>query len=280
MPFSVSDFLQSLTIVGREGLEVVLLLGAMLAVVRHTGEGQRAGALWWGAGLAAIASVITAVALEGLFRAAERVELLEGVTLVAAAVVLFWVSHWLLARADAARWSAYVKDHIRRASRGGSSFALGAVAFLAVYREGAETVLFYRALFARGAVDAAAVALGFGAGLVALGVVVAGLARIGGRIPLRPFFTVTSALLLLLAFTFAGAGVHELQEAGVVPETAVAGPRVPALGIHPTVESLVAQALLLLAIPVPLLPRLLRRTPEPFPSTPSRSGDSVADATA
>jgi high-affinity iron transporter len=279
MAFSLSDFLQSLTIIGREGLEVVLILGAMLAVVRHAGEGRRAGALWWGAGLAGLASVVTAVGLEGLFRTTERVELLEGVTLLTAALVLFWVSHWLLARADAVRWSAYVKDRVRRASRGGSTFALGTVAFLAVYREGAETVLFYRAMLARGDVEPGAVALGFGAGLLALGVVVAGVARVGLRVPLRPFFTVTSALLLFLAFTFTGHGIHELQEAGLVPESRVPGPRVPFLGLHPTAETLLAQALFLIAVPLPLLPRAIRRWSAARAATPARGTDSVADAT-
>ena len=281
---SLSDFLQSLTIVGREGLEVVLILGAMLAVLRHAGEGERAGALWWGAGLAGVASVVTALAVEGLFRSSRQVEFLEGVTLVTAAVVLFWVSHWLLARADAVRWSAYVKDRVRRASRGGSTFALGTVAFVAVFREGAETVLFYQAMLARGDVQPGAVAAGFAAGLLALGVVFAAVARLGLRIPLRPFFTATSALLLLLAFTFAGHGVHELQEAGVVSETPLAAVRVPLLGVYPTVETLLAQALLLIAVPLPLVVRALRRPGRAGGGearTPSRSlgGDSVADAT-
>ncbi|MFN2431511.1 MAG: FTR1 family protein [Gemmatimonadota bacterium] len=251
MEFSTSAFLQSFGIIAREGLEVVLILGAMLAVLRKTGVREAEAGLWWGTGLALAASVLTALAVDRLFRSAEQVEVLEGVTMLVAAAVLFMVGHWLLSKADVARWKAYVSARVGAAAGRRSLLALGAVAFLAVFREGVETVLFYRALLAAESGSSASVVAGFLAGLAGLGLLCAAIFRLGVRIPLRPFFTATSALLLLLAFTFMGKGIHELQEGGVVSETPVAFLRLPLLGVYPTAETLVAQALMLVAIVVP-----------------------------
>jgi high-affinity iron transporter len=130
----------------------------------------------------------------------------------------------------------------------GSGLALAAVAFLAVYREGFETILFYQALLGSAGGDGAAmVAAGIGAGAVCLVGVYVAINYFGLRLPLRPFFAVTSAALYYMAFVFAGKGIAELQAAGLVRLTPVAGaPRFPLFGIYPTLESLVLQGLLVL----------------------------------
>jgi high-affinity iron transporter len=266
MQQSLPAFLQSLTIIAREGFEAILLVGAMLAVVRKAGAADRARGLWYGAAAAVAASVLTALLLEGMVSSAARVEVVEGVTMLLAAAVLFTVGHWLLARADATRWQAYVKDRVRTAAGAARSlWALAAVAFLAVYREGVETLLFYRALLAAESNQAPAILLGFVAGLALLAVLCWAIARFGVRIPVRPFFAATSALLLLLAFVFAGKGLHELQEGGVVAETAVEFVRLAPLGVYPTLETLAAQALVLLAILLPAAYTFARRqSPRPL----------------
>ncbi|MBA2565166.1 MAG: FTR1 family protein [Gemmatimonadetes bacterium] len=256
-----SAFVQSVGIIVREGFEVVLLVGAMLAVVRQSGFPQQARGLWWGGSLALLASFGTALLADRLFRNEAGVEVIEGVTLLVAAAVLFYVGHWLLAKADVTRWQAYLKDRIRRAARRESLLALGVLAFVAVYREGVETVLFYRALLVAEPGAGGAVALGLGVGSLLLGAACYGIYRFGVRIPLRPFFTVTSALLLLLAFVFTGKGLHELQEGGSLAETPIAFFfRLPALGVYPTLETLLGQALMLLAIAAPLLLQRARRS--------------------
>jgi len=131
----------------------------------------------------------------------------------------------------------------------GSALALASAAFLAVYREGFETVLFYKALFVSGgsAVGAMPVVAGMVAGGVILVGVYVAIHRFGVRLPLKPFFGVTSAFLYYMAFVFAGKGVAELQGAGIVPLTVIENaPRVPMLGIYPTLESLALQGLLVL----------------------------------
>ena len=258
MAIDTSAFLQALIIIGREGLEVVLILGAMLAILRKVDPGRSVGALWRGAGIGVAASLVTAGLVQLVFRSSRHVELLEGLTLLLASAVLVFVGHWLLAKTDVVRWKRYLEGRLRGGLGAGSSFALGLVSFLAVYREGVETVLFYRALLSTDATAGAAILAGLAVGLVGLGILCYAIYRFGVRIPLRPFFAGTSALLLLLAFIFAGKGVHELQEAGVVGESLLPFFRFSALGIYPTLETLVSQAVVLCAIALPPLYRALR----------------------
>ena len=129
----------------------------------------------------------------------------------------------------------------------GTARALGFAAFLAVYREGAEVILFYQALFNNAAADVEMIWLGFGAGCVALAVIFFGIQHGILHIPLRPFFLFTSVLMFLLAVTFVGGGIEELQEGGVIGITRFDGlPTVDVLGIFPTAETLGAQLLVIL----------------------------------
>src|SRR6185503_17970765 len=124
----------------------------------------------------------------------------------------------------------------------GGGRALAFVAFLAVYREGAETALFYQALFNEGANVVVPISLGILAGFAALAVIFTLFYRFGVRIPLRPFFSVTSVLLYYMAFVFMGTAVRELQEGNVVPITAIRGfPTVDWLGLYPTWQTIIAQ---------------------------------------
>lgn len=179
-----------------------------------------------------------------------------------ASAVLFWVSYWLIAKSEADRWQRYIQGKVQHAVSSGSGSALAAAAFLAVYREGFETVLFYQALAAGAPAGDPMIGMGFVAGLVLLGALYAALRQVGIKIPMAQFFLVTGGLLYLMAFIFAGKGVFELQEAGVVGLTPVDwAPRIPALGIYPSVETLLAQgvlvALLLYATVVTLRRRRL-----------------------
>ena len=168
----------------------------------------------------------------------------------------------------------------------GSALALASVAFLAVYREGFETVLFYKALFLAGAGSAFPVFVGMVAGGACLAVVYVGVNRWGMRIPLKPFFGFTSAFLYYMAFVFAGRGIAELQEGGLIGTTVLPwGPRLPALGIYPTVESLVVQLVLLLLLGFGLLwtfliePRRLQVTSELVPEPVARDQAEVTPVT-
>jgi high-affinity iron transporter len=248
--------LQSFIIMLREGLEAILIVGALMTFLVKMGASHRKRDINLGVGAALGASVLTAVAIETVFHLSPaRQEMLEGLTMVVATVVLFYVSYWLLSKMEVVKWNHFVKSKVNDALTSGSSLALASAAFLAVYREGFETVLFYKALVLTGGDHSGMpIAAGILAGAVVLAVVYVAISRFGIRLPLKPFFAVTSAFLYYMAFVFAGKGVAELQAGGLLPTTLLSWvPRLPALGIYPTLESSLAQAVLLALLVLALI---------------------------
>jgi high-affinity iron transporter len=252
----VNLFSQSLVIMLREGIEAILIIGALMTFLVKMGASHRKRDINVGVGAALAASLATAFAIETVFHLTPaNQELLEGVTMVIATVVLFYVSYWLLSKMEVVKWNHFVKSKVNDALTSGSSLALVSAAFLAVYREGFETVLFYKALFLTGGENSSMpIVSGMVAGTIILAVVYIAISRFGVRLPLKPFFGFTSAFLYYMAFVFAGKGVAELQAAGLLSTTIVSwAPRLPALGIYPTVETLLAQAVLLILLLVAVL---------------------------
>jgi high-affinity iron transporter len=248
--------LQSFIIMLREGLEAILIVGALMTFLVKMGASHRKRDINLGVGAAIGASVVTAIAIETVFHLSPaNQELLEGMTMVVATVVLFYVSYWLLSKMEVVKWNHFVKSKVNDALTSGSSLALASAAFLAVYREGFETVLFYKALFLTGGENSGMpIISGILAGTVVLVVVYIAISRFGVRLPLKPFFAVTSAFLYYMAFVFAGKGVAELQAGGLLPTTLLSWvPRLPALGIYPTLESSLAQGLLLALLVIALI---------------------------
>jgi high-affinity iron transporter len=241
---------QSLLILLREGAEALLIMAALWVALRALNAPARAfSALLWGA-VAGLAASVFAAAVIASFSARmnEMAELLEGMALLLAAGVLIFVSSWLLGQREAAEWKRRMQDQARRAMAGRSLAGLFAVGFLVVFREGAETVLFFYALIAAEGLQPAPLVTG-AVLAVAILVTAFGLVyRLGIRLPLRTFFTFTAWGLFALAVIYAGKGVHELQEYGLLPETPLpALPRVASLGLYPYLETLLAQALTLAA---------------------------------
>jgi high-affinity iron transporter len=281
-------FTQSFVILVREGLEAILIVGALLAFLAKTGAGHRRRDIHIGVGAAVGASLMTALLLETLIQVSpSHREALEGATMLVATAMLFYVSYWLLSKMEVAKWNRFVKSKVQDALSSGSALALVSVAFLAVYREGFETILFYKALFVAGGSSGAAlpVLAGIGAGSVVLTLAYLAINRFGVKLPLKPFFGVTSAFLYYMAFVFAGKGIAELQEGGLMTTTIVPwGPRVATLGIYPTVESLALQGVLLALFAFALLwtfwlePRRLQVTAVmvPEPVVPAEQADPVA----
>jgi len=243
-------FFQSFLIILREGFEAILVVGAVVAFLIKMGHRERLRSIWLGIALAVVASVATAVALRTLFIAmpASR-EIVEAITMLLAVVVLFSVSYWLISKVEAAKWQKFIREKVGTALEQGGGRALALVSFLAVYREGAETALFYQVLFHEGPNVALPLSLGILAGGVALAVIFTLFYRYGVRIPMRPFFAITSILLYYMAFIFMGKGVRELQEGNVVPITVISGgPHVDAMGIYPSAETLAAQGVLVVLL--------------------------------
>ena len=262
------NFLQSFLIIVREGFEAILVIGAVVAFLIKTGHRERLRAIWVGVIAALAASGVTAVILSTTLRALPATrEIIEGVTMLIAVAVLFSVSYWLISKVEAAKWQQFIREKVNDALQHGGGRALTFVAFLAVYREGAETALFYQALLREG--TGAPIALGIVIGFGVLAVVFTLFYRYGVRIPLRPFFAVTSGLLYYMAFVFMGKAIRELQEGNVVPITVLPRwPHVEAMGLYPSVESLLAQALLLSLFVFALLKTFWPRRSVALPTAP------------
>ncbi len=261
---AASPFMQSLVIFLREGAEAILVIAALWVALARMNAPARAGrALLLGALGGLVASIAVALLMFLLFSQLddELLELMEGATLVLAALVLLFVSSWLLGRRESRRWRETLQQGAGAALARGGLLALPAIGFLAIFREGVETVLFSMAMLSgAGAAPALPVIAG---GLLALGVLLAAFLLVRGaglRLPLKPFFGITAWALLALAVIYAGKGVHALQEAHIISETALPGwPKLAALGIFPTVQTLLAQAAALL-IGLGLNVRALRPT--------------------
>jgi high-affinity iron transporter len=244
----IEAFWQSFLIILREGFEAILVIGAVVAFLLKTGHRERLRSIWVGVVLAVVASAVTAVVLKTLLgKVPASREIIEGLTLLVAVCVLFSVSYWLISKVEAAKWQQFIREKVTDALNHGGGRALAIVAFLAVYREGAETALFYQALLNESATNVVLPLLsGVLVGFVALAIIFTLFYRFGVRIPLRPFFGVTSVLLYYMAFVFTGKGIRELQEGNAIPATFIHFPTVEWLGMYPTWQTLTAQLVLLI----------------------------------
>jgi high-affinity iron transporter len=246
----VSVFLASLMIILREGLEAILVVAAMAAYLTRSGNTAQTRMVYFGSALAIVASIAAAFAMQKIFQVSgANQEIIEGVSMLLASVVLFFVSNWMFSKAEAEAWKNYIQGKVQSAVETGSGIALGAAAFLAVFREGAETILFYQAMLADVQSETDVVWGGLGVGCVVLAGIFMVIRYGSLKLPLKPFFMGTSALMYVLSVAFAGGGIKELQEGDLVGVTPVNFiPSVDLLGIYPTVETLLPQTALVLLV--------------------------------
>jgi len=241
-------FLQSFSIIVREGFEAILIVAALIAFLVKSRNKEKVKIIYQGVIIGIGASFITAyIVHEVLNISMAKQELLEGWIMLAAVAVLFWVSYWLLTKIETQKWQSYITGKMTQAITTGNAFTLGMVAFLAVYREGFETVLFYKALYLYAGEVSNGIIPGFLVGCVFLVVMFYLINKIGVRVPIKWFFGFTSVLLYFMAFTFMGKGLHELQMAESLSLTAAEfAPEIHWLGMYPTWETFIGQAFLLI----------------------------------
>ncbi|MDR1589671.1 MAG: FTR1 family iron permease [Oscillospiraceae bacterium] len=243
-------FVESLLIITREGFEAILIVGAIIAYLVKSGNGDKVGAVYRGSIIALAASVAMAFILNAVTSASggKNQEIIEGVTMLIAVVVLFYVSNWMVSKAESAAWTSYIEGKVQSSITAGSVFSLAFAAFLAVFREGAETILFYQALLADTNAHINMVWLGLGVGAVGLVVIYLIIRFMSVKLPLKPFFIGTSILMFLMSVTFIGSGIKELSEGDLFYLTPVQGvATIDILGIYPALETLIPQAVLLAA---------------------------------
>ena len=232
----VTTFSSSLVILLREGLEAILVLAALIAMLIKSGrrEALRYVHAGWIAALALGGVTWLAASYVVTLSGASR-EVTEGVTALIAAGMLLYVGFWMHRNAQAARWTAYLRSQVEAALSGRTRWALASIAFLAVYREAFETVLFYQALWIEAGPSGRVAVLG-GFATAAVGLVLLGwlILKMGLRLPVGWFFGVGAALMAVLAVVLAGKGIAALQQAGRLPVEPVDLPTIPSLGVYPT----------------------------------------------
>lgn len=242
-----STFLAAFGVLLRERIEALLVVVAMVAFLRKTERVAELRYVHGGWIAALIAGLVTWFAATYLvdISGASR-ELTEGFGSLLAAVILVTVGIWMHGKSSAERWQQYIRDSMARAlSRSG--WFLFLLAFIVVYREAFETILFYVALWAQG--NAAAMLAGAGAAAFVLALIAWVMLRYSAKLPITQFFFWSSALIAMLAVVLAGKGVAALQEGGVLGIDPVVGlPRVQALGLFPTVETVLAQVIAILVL--------------------------------
>jgi len=257
-------FFYTLMIILREGIEAILIITAIIVYLVKTGHKDKLRVIYNGCITALVLSVITALLVKWVFKtSAASQEVLEGAAMLLASVVLFSVSYWLISKAEARKWVSYIKDKVTSSLSANSVRALWFAAFLAVYREGAETVLFYQALAAdsSSALGLTAIAGGFVLGCVLLVAVYLGMRYGALKLPIRPFFLFTGALLYYMAFVFTGKGVMELIAGKLFEPTLISWmPAVEFIGVYPYVQTVIPQLVIMLAAAAGLAVTAKRRS--------------------
>ncbi|MFT4174109.1 MAG: FTR1 family iron permease [Rhodocyclaceae bacterium] len=267
-------FVYSLLIIVREGLEALLIVAAIIAYLVKNDHRDKLPLIRQSVIVALVASLVTAGLFQMLFTnsGASR-ELLEGITMLIAVFMLFSMSYWLLAKVEARQWKAYLEGKLSASLTRGSLVGLWLTSFLAVYREGAETVLFYFALVGDATTSAGHLSIlaGFLVGCVLLLIAYVIMRFTVVKLPLKPFFLFTGSFMYLMAFVFAGKGVLELIEGKLFEPTLVHGvPQIALLGIYPYLETLLPQAALLVAAAIAGWV-LLKKRPAPLAAQAAHS---------
>lgn len=256
---------QSFFVLLREGFEAILLVGAIVAYLHKSDRSHKTKHVYAGVGAAIAATLAAWFAMDLAFEAtAARSSfahaVLEGATLLLASLVLFYVGFWLLSKVESRRWREFIDGKLEDSLADDRSWMLGLVGFLAVFREGVETVLFVQAIALGSGGAWGQIGLGLLVGAAALAGLYYAVHRAGAKVPLRSFFAVTSAVLLALSVRFLGLGLFELQEAGLLAVTSLpgwlaawtSGPLTEVLlslaGFAPTLEVALAQGLLLTVV--------------------------------
>ena len=259
-------FTASLVILLREGLEALLVIIALTTVLIRTGRRDALKYVHIGWIAALLAGGATWIAAQSLITisGANR-EIMEGIAALLAALVLLYVGIWMHSKTQAAQWQAYIQQHVDTQLKSGTLWGLVALAFVAVYREVFETVLFYQSLLTQAvSTQYSSVGGGFALGLLLLAILAWVLIRFSVKLPIAKFFSATTYLLLALAFVLMGKAVSALQEAAIIGMTPLpVSFEIDWIGVKSTWQGVLAQLSVLLVYLVFLILSKSKRATSP-----------------
>lgn len=234
----------------REGLEALLIILALVSFLDKSGQKKMRKWIYVGAFVGVLLSAVAAILMSTILNSATidtNRELMEGYVGLLAAAMMIGVGIWLHSKSSVASWNRYISKQIGSAISSGSVFAMAAISFLSVFREGAETLVFYAGIAPK--METSQFMLGIVVALLILAIFALVLFKASGKIPIYKFFAVATVLIYVLAFKIIGVSLHTLQLRDSVPTTIVDGlPVVSFIGFYPTVETMLGQAVLLLLV--------------------------------
>ncbi|MFJ7951662.1 FTR1 family protein [Lysinibacillus sp. NPDC096418] len=245
-------FWDSALILLREGLEALLIILALVSFLEMAGQKQMRKWIYVGAAFGILLSAIAAVLMATIFNSATidtNREVMEGYVGLLAAAMMIGVGIWLHSKSSVASWNRYISKRMGSAISSGSVIAMASVSFLSVFREGAETLVFYAGIAPK--MEISQFVLGIVVALVLLAIFAIVLFKASGKIPIHKFFAVATILIYVLAFKIIGVSLHTLQLTDKISTTIVDGlPVISLIGFYPTVETIIGQAILLVLVAV------------------------------
>lgn len=234
----------------REGLEALLIIMALASFLEKSGQKTMRKWIYIGALVGILLSAVAAILMSTIFQSATvdtSRELMEGYIGLLAAAMMIGVGIWLHSKSSVTAWNRYISKRMGNAISTGSVFTMAAISFLSVFREGAETLVFYAGIAPK--METSQFVLGIVVALVVLAIFAFVLLKASGKIPVHKFFAVATVLIYVLAFKIIGVSLHTLQLRDAISTTIIDGlPVVNIIGFYPTIETMIGQAILLLLV--------------------------------
>jgi high-affinity iron transporter len=248
-------FWDSALILLREGLEALLIILALVSFLEKSGQKPMRKWIYIGAFVGILLSAVAAILMSTILNSPTvdtNRELMEGYIGLLAAAMMVGVGIWLHSKSSVASWNRYISKQMGNAISSGSVFAMAAISFLSVFREGAETIVFYAGIAPK--METSQFVLGIVVALLVLTIFAFVLFKASGKIPVHKFFAVATVLIYVLAFKIIGVSLHTLQLRDAVSTTIVDGlPVISFIGFYPTVETMIGQAILLVLVVVTII---------------------------
>ncbi|WDU81248.1 FTR1 family iron permease [Lysinibacillus sp. G01H] len=239
----------------REGLEALLIILALVSFLNKSGQNKMRKWIYVGAFVGVLLSAIAAILMSTILNSATidtNRELMEGYVGLVAAAMMIGVGIWLHSKSSVVSWNRYISKQMGNAISSGSIFAMAMISFLSVFREGAETLVFYAGIAPK--METSQFILGIVVALLILAVLAVVLFKASGKIPIHKFFAVATILIYVLAFKIIGVSLHTLQLTDNLSTTIVDGlPVISLIGFYPTVETIIGQSILLLLVATTVL---------------------------
>lgn len=239
----------------REGLEALLIILALVSFLNKSGQNKMRKWIYVGAFVGVLLSAVAAILMSTILNSATidtNRELMEGYVGLVAATMMIGVGIWLHSKSSVVSWNRYISKQMGNAISSGSIFAMAMISFLSVFREGAETLVFYAGIAPK--METSQFILGIVVALLILAVLAVVLFKASGKIPIHKFFAVATILIYVLAFKIIGVSLHTLQLTDNLSTTIVDGlPVISLIGFYPTVETIIGQSILLVLVAATVL---------------------------